>query len=277
MKFIFLVSLRLQYGLIMLHKILFTFTLLLFNYWTVYCQVPVFEKQWDKKYGGTQEEIITTFHITSDSGFVLAGNTFSGISGDISQSNFDSTLTTSDFWIVRIDQSGVLSWEKRLGGFSSENLQDAILTNDQGIIAGGQSYSDAGGDKSEPNWDSTLLSNDYWIIKTDVNGNKLWDKSFGGNSYELFTAIRQLSDGGFIVSGSSFSAISGDKTEPSQGGWDYWLIRTDSSGNKIWDHRFGGTSDDFATGLVITSDGNIVVGGYSHSEASGDKSQGSQG
>jgi hypothetical protein len=261
----------------MMHKLPVIVTFLFLNFHSVYSQIPVFEKKWDKRFGGTEDEIIGTFHITSDSGFVLAGSTFSGISGDISQPNFDSTLATSDFWIVRVDQDNIFMWEQRLGGTLSENLQDAILSSDQGIVAGGQSYSDAGGDKTEPNRDNTLQSQDYWIVKTDSTGNKQWDKTFGGDSYELFTGIKQLGDGGFIVSGSSYSGISGDKTEPSQGGWDYWLIRTDSSGNKIWDKRFGGTSDDFATGVAITSDGNIVVGGYSQSEAGGDKSQGNQG
>jgi len=236
-------------------------------------QIPVFELQWDKKAGGTDDDIIATFMLSPDSGFILCGTSFSGISGDKTQANHDTSQTTSDFWIVKTDNAGVILWDKRYGGNLTEVLIDATVTSDGGIASGGQSYSGIDGDKTEPNHDSTMLSNDYWIVKTDESGIVQWDKRFGGSSYELFGSIRQVADGGFIISGSSFSGADGDKSEASQGGWDFWIVRTDATGNKLWDKRFGGTGDEFSTSLEVTVDGDYLVAGYSNSGISGDKSE----
>src|SRR5438034_11535655 len=76
---------------------------------------------------------------------------------------------------------------------------------------------------------------------------KMWDKRFGGTACDYLHSIRQTSDGGFILGGHSFSGISGDKTQLVWGGAndeDYWIIKTDSLGNKQWDKDFGGTDRD---------------------------------
>lgn len=254
-----------------------TVTVLIFSCCILHGQVPVWEKMWDNRFGGTEDDIITTFHITPDSGIIMFGTSFSGITGDKTQANHDTSLTTSDFWFVKTDSTGSILWDKRYGGTQFENLIDGIVTADGGFLGGGQSYSNISGDKTENNWDTTMFSNDYWVIKTDALGNVSWDKRFGGSLYELFGSVRQLNDGGFLISGTSFSGADGDKTEVSQGGWDYWLIRTDNIGNKIWDKRFGGPGDDFCTASLITSDGNYVVAGYSNSIAGGDKSEATRG
>ncbi len=236
-------------------------------------QTPEFGKQWDRRFGGSEDDVIGHFEMTADSGFIIGGTTFSGVSGDLSEPNLDTSLATSDFWLVKADPSGTILWEKRYGGTLAEILDKTIISSDGGLISGGQSFSDDNGDKTQPNWDTTLLSNDYWIIKTDMQGVKTWDKRFGGVTYEIFGDLAEDFSGNIIISGSSFSEISGDKTEPSRGGWDFWLIYTDPSGNKIWDRRFGGVGDDFATTVVVTPDSCFVIGGYSASPAGGDKSQ----
>src|SRR5204863_32675 len=114
---------------------------------------------------------------------------------------------------------------------------------------------------------------DYWIVKTDSIGNKQWDKDFGGTNNDELFSIQQTADGGYILGGCSVSGISGDKTQVNWGDIDYWIVKTDSLGNKQWDKDFGGTSDDFLYSMQQTADGGYILGGISSSGISGDKTQ----
>jgi hypothetical protein len=118
---------------------------------------------------------------------------------------------------------------------------------------------------------------DYWILKTDSLGNYQWDRDFGGTSYDQLYSILQTSDGGYILGGSSQSDVSGNKTEPSRGLWDYWIVKTDMLGIKQWEKVFGGTDDDFNNSIQQTNDDGFILGGISISGISGDKSQPSWG
>lgn len=102
---------------------------------------------------------------------------------------------------------------------------------------------------------------------------KKWDKRFGGTATDLLFSFQKTSDGGYILGGCSVSSIGGDKTESSWGSQDYWIVKIDSSGDKEWDKRFGGTGFDALHNLSITSDGGYILGGISDSEISGDKTQ----
>ncbi|MFN5324715.1 MAG: T9SS type A sorting domain-containing protein [Bacteroidota bacterium] len=236
-----------------------------------------FYKHWDNRFGGNKDDSPNWFAKTSDGGFILAGTSISGISGDKTQPNWDPGLVGSDYWIIRTDSMGVKLWDKRFGGINSEVLSRVIQTKDGGFLLIGNSFSGASGDKSQPNWDPNQQTYDFWIVKLNSNGIKQWDKRFGGNSLELIGGVAQLNDSGYIISGSSFSGVSGDKTQPTQGSWDYWVLRLDSLGTKIWDKRFGGTDDDFSTAVDTCFGGGYLVGGYSQSLAGGDKSQFCQG
>jgi len=75
---------------------------------------------------------------------------------------------------------GNKQWDKDFGGTQSDYLYSVKQTSDGGYILGGWSYSDISGDKTQANWDTSLATPDYWILKTDSLGNKQWDKRFGG-------------------------------------------------------------------------------------------------
>ncbi len=237
---------------------------------------PTF-KHWDFRYGGSKDDSPSWFEQTVDGGYLIGGTSVSGVSGDKTQPNWDPGLVGSDFWVLRLDSFGVKLWDKRFGGVNSEILVDLLPTADGGFLLAGNSFSGASGDKSQPNWDMNQQTYDYWILKANANGVKQWDKRFGGNSLELLGGVVQTSDNGYVLAGASFSGISGDKTQASQGSWDYWIVRIDSTGNKLWDKRYGGTDDDFATSVVLNQNGGILIGGYSQSLAGGDKSQFCQG
>src|SRR5688572_14054590 len=72
-------------------------------------------------------------------------------------------------------------------------------------------------------------------LQAQIGPAKLWDKTFGGSGGEELTSLQQTSDGGYILGGLSYSGISGDKTQVSQGDRDYWVVKLDANGNKLWD------------------------------------------
>ncbi|CAN5522314.1 hypothetical protein BH11BAC1_BH11BAC1_08290 [soil metagenome] len=225
---------------------------------------------WDKRFGGTDEDWLTCFKQTTDGGYILGGYSSSGITGDKSQTRWGPY----DYWIVKLDSLGNKQWDKDFGGTSTDILYSLEQTVDGGYILGGKSSSGISGDKTQATWAG---GDDYWIIKIDSSGNKQWDKDFGGTDWEEFYSIRQTSDGGFILGGYSYSGISGDKTEATWGNADYWVVKIDSFGNKQWDKDFGGTDADFLNSVTQTADNGFILGGWSFSNFSGDKSQNSQG
>src|SRR5690606_27864271 len=111
----------------------------------------------------------------------------------------------------------------------------------------------------------TSESYDYWVIKLDACGNKVWDKTLGGSGEEAINSLQQTSDGGYILGGYSQCGIGRDKSQPSRGGWDYWMVKLDASGNKLWDRTFGGSGYDRLFSLQQTSDGGYILGGESGS------------
>jgi hypothetical protein len=222
-------------------------------------------KQWDKTFGGSSTEILESIQQTSDGGYIVGGSSDSGISGDKSQTSKGG----ADYWIVKVDANGTKTWDKTFGGSAHDQLYSLQQTSDGGYILGGLSYSGISGDKSQP----CVGVTDFWVIKLDANGNKTWDKTFGGNNIDLLSSLKQTSDGGYILGGSSTSGISGDKSEANKGFDDYWIIKLDANGNKIWDKTFGGNMREGLTALQQTSDGGYILGGTSNSGINGDKSQ----
>ncbi|PWH83055.1 T9SS C-terminal target domain-containing protein [Algibacter marinivivus] len=164
-------------------------------------------------------------------------------------------------------------WQNTIGGNSFDDVEDVIYTSDGGFLLVGVSESGISGDKSEANQGAT----DYWLVKTNNLGVVQWDKTFGGsgNDYPV-TAIEAL-NGDFIIVGESDSNVSGDKSENSKGGYDFWIVRINSSGTKIWDKTFGGSDDEYAISVKETGTNDLIITGDSASNISGDKSENSRG
>jgi len=232
-----------------------------------------FRKIWDSTFGGNKMEWLTCFQKTNDGGFILAGGSQSGISGDKSQANWDSIGQTHDYWIVKIDSVGNKLWDRNFGGTKRDELYSLEQTTDGGYLLGGRSKSGINGNKSEANWDTTENTDDFWIVKINSAGIKQWDKVYGGTKFDGLTSLKQTKDGGFILGGLSESEVSGNKTQPCQGYNDFWIVKIDSLGNKLWDKTFGGTLGDGIIALEITIDGGFILGGRSNSGIGGDKTQ----
>ncbi|WP_158267520.1 IPT/TIG domain-containing protein [Adhaeribacter arboris] len=233
-------------------------------------------KQWDKTYGGTKtyvpydssnpithgSSLLQDMVPTPDGGYLLGGYSDSEKGGDKSEPGKGSI----DYWVVKIDESGKKKWDKTIGGTEGDDLAALVATSD-GYLLAGTSDSETGDDKS----DALRGVADFWVVKLDTSGNKLWDRTFGGDKYDNLRAAVKTPDGGFLLGGTSSSAMSGDKHGGSRGSADYWIVRMDATGNPLWDQTYGGKGYDNLQTIVATSDGGYLLGGTSNSGISGDK------
>ncbi len=226
-------------------------------------------KVWDNTLGGDGSDNLKLVQQTSDGGYILGGNSTSGISGDKTQARRDTSANNSyggDYWVVKLKADGSKAWDKTFGGSSNIDILTSLQqTRDGGYILGGYSNSGIGGDKSEANkgepGEFGDLTYDFWVVKIDANGTKQWDKTYGGDKNDFLIDLQQTNDGGYVLGGHSESGQSGDKTEPSNGWWDLWVIKIDASGRKIWDKSFGEAQYDDLVSLVLTPDGGYLLAG----------------
>jgi hypothetical protein len=223
-------------------------------------------KLWDATFGGSANDILYGIELTSDGGYLIGGSSFSEISGDKTVSNWGY----SDYWILKIDSAGNKIWDNTIGSYDSDLLRDIVLCADGNFLLAGFSYSDVGGDKTSPSWSSPLYP-DFWLVKIDEEANVIWDKDYGTTFIDNYGETILTNDGGFLLSGYTEKGIDGDKSTNSQGGYDYWIIKLDSSGNKIWDKSYGGTDGDWLSAVINTYEGGYILGGYSYSGIGGDK------
>ncbi|HRA58293.1 MAG TPA: T9SS type A sorting domain-containing protein [Bacteroidia bacterium] len=238
------------------------------DYWVVKLD-PTGNIQWQNTIGGNSVDQLTSIQQTNDRGYILGGWSLSNISIDKTENSFGG----SDYWVVKLDSIGNIQWQNTIGGNSDDILNSIQQTSDGGYILGGSSYSDISGDKTE----NSQGDFDYWVVKLDVSGNIQWQNTIGGSGNDELYSIQQITDGGYFLGGHSNSGISGDKTESSQGDFDYWVVKLDASGNILWQNTIGGNYDDWLYSVQQTSDGGYILGGYSDADISGDKAEDSQG
>ncbi len=223
--------------------------------------------------GGSFTDYSRVIVPTNDNGALLCGSSFSNISGDKTANNKGAL----DYWIVKLNSGAYTSWDKTIGGSLHDQLHDAIKTADGGYMLAGYSSSDASYDKSEDTKGDTYLTYDYWIVKLNAKGEKKWDKTIGGNSIDILYSIQQTADRGYILGGVSLSNTSFDKSQDCRGFYDYWVVKIGPAGNVQWDKTYGGDNQEWFERIVPTSDGGYIMGGWTLSGISGDKTEASRG
>ncbi|HKR06694.1 MAG TPA: T9SS type A sorting domain-containing protein [Bacteroidia bacterium] len=242
-----------------------------YDYWVIKLDVSG-NIQWQNTIGGNNSDIAYSISQTADGGYICGGSSSSDISGDKTENNIGIN-SGEDFWIIKLDASGSIQWQNTIGGDETDILYSIAQTADGSYICGGYSLSAISGDKTEVAWGQK----DYWVIKLDAAGNVQWDKTIGGYSPDYLYSVAQTSDGGFICGGHTYSNISGNITQNTNGLNDLLLVKLDASGNIQWQNSIGGSAFDEMHSLVPTPDGGCVCGGYSNSGISGDKTENSAG
>jgi len=195
---------------------------------------------WSKTFGGFTNDIGNSVQQTTDGGYIIAGYTRS-----FGQVYFD-------VYLIKTNANGDLLWTKTFGGTAIEWCFSVQQTTDGGYIIAGETQSfGAGG------WD-------VYLIRTDVNGNSLWAKSFGGANDDYGYSVQQTTDGGYIITGYTNSFGAGD--------YDVYLIRTDANGDSLWSKTFGGANDDWGYSVQQTADEGYIITGNTYSFGAGNSS-----
>ena len=212
--------------------------------------------QWEKLLGGSYSDSGHSVQQTSDSGYVLLGNSWSSGSGDIAGTNHGY----EDFWVVKLNADGAVQWEKLLGGSGYDYGYSVVQTPDDGYVLLGYSDSSASGDIT-----GTNQGGDCWMVKLDADGAVQWQKLLDGGGYDTGFSVQQTFDGGYALFGYSLSY-----TGTSHGNGDFWMVKLDAAGAVQWQKLLGGSEQDHGYSGQQTSDGGYVLLGYSYSSVSGD-------
>lgn len=206
--------------------------------------------EWRKYYGGSNNDRAYDAVQSSDGGFVVTG---------FSESNdFDisSSLGSYDYWVIKIDTSGNLIWEKSLGGSEIDQSRSIVSTRDNGYLVLGNSFSTDG------NITNNFGGSDFMITKLNAMGEIVWTKNYGGSNFDFGTSIRK-SQNGYLVSG--YSQSTDNHLESNNGNNDYWVFKINEAGNLIWQKSLGGSALDFAHDAIELINGNIVIVGETES------------
>lgn len=190
---------------------------------------------WTRTYGGSGEDRCLSLQQTNDGGFIMAGYTISFGSG-------------TDGLLVKTDANGTIQWAENFGGLDSDGGGFVSQTGDGGYIVTGYSV-----DVSTSNQDASL-------VRFDGAGNLIWAKTYGGISYEAGYCVQQIS-GGYIMVGHTASY--------SPGGYNIFLLRTDTAGTIMWAKSMGGSATDMGNWVEQTADGGFIVTGYTLSFGAG--------
>lgn len=215
----------------------------------VTAQAPIIELQ--KSLGGSANDFARAVIQSSDGDYVIAGGSASN------NGNVTGNHGSTDFWVVKMNPSGVVQWQNSLGGPGYDFAKDIEQTSDGGYILTGIA-SDNGGDVTGNHglWD-------VWVVKLNASGVLQWQKSLGGSSYEGGSSIEQTSDGGYIL--AAYSESSDGDVGDAIDYIDFWVVKLSASGSIQWEKSYGGSEIDYATSITQTLDGGYIVGGFSDS------------
>jgi PKD repeat protein len=214
--------------------------------------------EWQKSLGGTNDDYIYAIKQVPGGGYILAGKSYSN-DGDVT--GHHSADTTSDCWVVKVNSSGTIEWQKSLGGSADEQGTDVLPTTDGGYIVSANTTS---GDGDVTGYHSGSGNNDGWIIKLNSTGIIQWQKCIGGNNVDEVRSLLQVADG-YVLAGMSQST-DGDLAGVARHNYtDYWVVKLNNTGTIQWQKCYGGSSDDIGDAICQTTDGNYVMTGLSFS------------
>lgn len=215
--------------------------------------------QWQKSYGGNADELSVAAAATPDGGYVLTGYTLSNNNGDVGQNHGNT-----DFWVIKINGTGTLQWQKTLGGTGDDRPNAITVTNEGRIAVTGYSMSnngDVGANKG---------GQDLWVMLLDNgNGNFLWKKNFGGTGDEVGKAIVPAPNGGVYVGATTTSNNNGD-VGPSKGSKDFWVLHLDRNLSIVWQKTFGGSNIEELNALTPGPNNTLIAAGSTKSNNNGD-------
>jgi hypothetical protein len=215
--------------------------------------------EWQKTYGGSKDDQGQQVIQTTDGGYAITGYSMSD-DGDASNNE-----GFHDNWILRLDASGNILWEKSFGFSGHDHSYDIVETADGGFFFSG--FLDVTSSNGEGSSDKSSLTahgvGEFWGTKIDGNGNLEWRKFFGGTNNDRSFGVVNAHDGGYVLAGASESDDF-DISNP-KGSYDFWAVKVDKNGTMVWESSFGGTGIDQAQDILATPDGGYVIVGNTFS------------
>lgn len=213
--------------------------------------------EWSRTFGGTEDDRANDIIVTSDGGFAILGYANSA-DGDAS-----TNAGAQDFWLIKLDASGNLIWQKSFGYAGNDYGNTMIETNDNGYLITGVLDVSASGGEGNSRISQRHAGGDIWALKLDATGNTEWTKYYGGSFTDTAYGIAKTVDNGYIIVGSSDSDdvdIANNK-----GTYDFWALKIASTGEILWEKSFGGTEIDEARAIIPSNDGNFIIVGDTRS------------
>lgn len=224
-----------------------------------------FVKQWDKTYGGDQDDFVIN-SIVFDDRIVISTNSNSDISGDKNMNLWAST----NVWTICIDLNGNLLWQYQYGGDGGETGGDVIELSDTSVLMSIATFSDISGNKTQNKYGA----NDIWLVEVAISdGHIIQQNNVGSTGDELFPKLVKSSTTNkiFMVALSSSGNIDNDKTDIGFLYNDIWLTEIDNNLNVIKDKCFGGDVFEEFPRISIDHNDNIIIGAKSNSGVTGNK------
>ncbi|MGD2245199.1 MAG: hypothetical protein PVI11_01500 [Candidatus Aminicenantes bacterium] len=195
------------------------------------------DTEWQRTYGGLQNEEAYSIQETSDGGYIVAGYTDS------------FGLGNTDIWVLKLTPEGDIEWQRTFGGSGDDWANSIQQTSDGGYIIGGSSDSFGNGEVG------------FLVIKVSSKGNVEWQDIYSPFVNGYLRSIRETSDGGYIIAGHISPSLNNS--------FDLLIFKLDSMGLIEWQRYFGGSQNDWANGIQETDDGGFFVAGYTESFGAG--------
>ena len=218
--------------------------------------------EWEKSYGFSGHDHSYDILDTGDGGYFFTGFldiTSARADGNTEKSSSLSAHGVGEFWGTKIDEKAKVQWRGYYGGTNNDRAHAVVRAEDGGYVMAGFTESD------DFDINNSRGSYDFWVVKIDDTGNLVWQESFGGTGIERAQDIAKTNDGGYVITGSTFS--NDVDVSKNHGESDIWLIKIDGDGNLVWDKSFGGLQFDAAESVIISKDGGYIVVGNSKSSS----------
>ena len=184
-------------------------------------------------FGGNGYDVGYDVKQTLDNGYIITGSTSSFGQGN------------TDLYLLKLDSMGQKKFETSFGGYNNEIGKSIVQLSDSSYVMAGYTSSIGVG------------GYDVFLVKADKNGNLMWQKTIGGSDWDFAYSMDTTADGGFIISGTTYSFGHGNA--------DGYIVKTDANGDVIWSKTYGGLKDDEFKSIIQTSDGNFALAGSTKS------------
>jgi hypothetical protein len=217
-------------------KLIILFLIFILSGYFLYSQTAP-DTLWTQHFGGIHEDSSTCIRETSDSSLIIIGTTDQTGNG------------MNDIWLIKTDENGNMLWDKTFGGDQNDFSIMEQQTTDGGFIIAGTTESFGNG------------MQDFWLIKTDADGNEEWNQTYGTAENDRTQYVEQTSDGGYVITGGTGNFENNNQ--------DAWLIKTDENGNLEWQQTYGGNGNEKTYTVHQETDGSYILAGLTSSYGNG--------